>query len=386
MDNKALLKIVSEYLSHWRADAVDAESYIMEKVSKGWTITKAVDAAVEAYPEVFYLKELPELLKDAAALGLGITEPSRLTDDQSGLLIKTLEKPWTADGVSLSARLHAAGRDMRAKILTIAGHSLKNGADWKAAALALYDGYGRGGAVPEQEIARYMSRLRRWTPENHEEQAALARTALRNINRLAKNGAPNTALKSAYNKLLEAAKNGSEKAFKNALYVAVNEKSRYVAERIARTEAARAWADGFFSRTLGDREVIGYKWNLSSRHPVYDICDLYAGADMYGLGAGIYPKDSVPPLPAHPHCLCYLSEVYRGEAELSARRDNVGGAVEGWLSGQSPKRRQQLLGVYGAEKWSEGESWESYLRQWRGLKSPTSRLSGEALRDLELRG
>lgn len=27
----------------------------------------------------------------------------------------------------------------------------------------------------------------------------------------------------------------------------------------------------------------------------FDICDMYAKAAMYGLGAGIYPKDKLPP-------------------------------------------------------------------------------------------
>ena len=74
------------------------------------------------------------------------------------------------------------------------------------------------------------------------------RQAIDNINRLAKNGAPNKALQAAYNKLLEAVQKGNEKAIEKAVEVAVNEKSRYVAERITRTEMARAWADGFIAK------------------------------------------------------------------------------------------------------------------------------------------
>ena len=59
---------------------------------------------------------------------------------------------------------------MRAQILTVVGRSLKNGADWRAAAKALYDGYGKGAIIPDQAIAGYMAHLRRWTPENYEEQ------------------------------------------------------------------------------------------------------------------------------------------------------------------------------------------------------------------------
>lgn len=45
-----------------------------------------------------------------------------------------------------------------------------------------------------------------------------------------------------------------------------------------------------FAKTLADPLVVAVKWHLSSRHPVYDICDLYSAADMYNLGSGVYPK------------------------------------------------------------------------------------------------
>lgn len=94
------------------------------------------------------------------------------------------------------------------------------------------------------------------------------RRAVDNINRLAKNGAPNKALQAAYNELLEAVQKGNEKAIEKAVEVAVNEKSRYVAERITRTEMARAWADGFIAKIKDDDDVVAMKFKLSSRHPV----------------------------------------------------------------------------------------------------------------------
>lgn len=382
MDTTKLLKLIQAYLSDWREVAADAEQLITARLAAGDKIEKAVDAAIKKYPDLFFLNDLPEVLADAAAIGLGITDPGFITAEQRSLLINTVEKPWTADGVKLSARLYAVGRDMRAQILTIVGRSLKNGSDWRSAAKALYDGYGAGKVIPDQAIADYMAKLRRWTPENYEEQSRLARIALRNINRLAQNGAPNTALKSAYSKLLDAAITGSEKAYKNALYVALNEKSRYVAERITRTESSRAWADGFFARTLADPLIVAVKWHLSSRHPVYDICDLYAKTDMYNLGSGVYPKDKLPPLPAHPHCLCWLSEVFRGEVDLTEAADNVDKTVDNWLRSLPLEKQRLVLGVYGTNAWKTGESWKPYLRGWQGLVSPTSRLDAALVRDL----
>ena len=82
-------------------------------------------------------------------------------------------------------------------------------------------------------------------------------------------GALNKALQAAYNELLEAVQKGNEKAIEKAVEVAVNEKSRYVAERITRTEMARAWADGFVAKMKTDADIVAVKFKLSSRHPVF---------------------------------------------------------------------------------------------------------------------
>ena len=81
-----------------------------------------------------------------------------------------------------------------------------------------------------------------------------------------------------------------------------------------------------------DADIVAVKFKLSSRHPVFDICDMYAKADMYGLGAGIYPKDKLPPLPVHPHCLCRYVEVIEGEVDMQQQRDQVQEAGNKWLN------------------------------------------------------
>ena len=202
------------------------------------------------------------------------------------------------------------------------------------------------------------------------------RQAIDNINRLAKNGAPNKALQAAYNELLEAVRKGNEKAIEKAVEVAVNEKSRYVAERITRTEMARAWADGFIAKIKDDADIVAVKFKLSSRHLVFDICDMYAKADMYGLGAGIYPKDKLPPLPVHPHCLCRYVEVIEGEVDMKQQRDQVREAGDKWLNSLPESRRAQVLGRKGLKAWEDGEDWRKYMRGYAGLREAESRLSG----------
>ena len=202
------------------------------------------------------------------------------------------------------------------------------------------------------------------------------RQAIDKINRLAKNGAPNKALQAAYNELLEAVQKGNEKAIEKAVEVAVNEKSRYVAERITRTEMARAWADGFIAKMQKDADIVAVKFKLSSRHPVFDICDMYAKADMYGLGAGIYPKDKLPPLPVHPHCLCRYVEIIEGEIDMQQQRDQVGAAGYKWLNSLPESRRVQVLGRKGLKAWEDGADWRKHMRGYAGLREVKGRLRG----------
>ena len=209
-------------------------------------------------------------------------------------------------------------------------------------------------------------------------QLALARKAWRNIDRLGRNGAPNQALKTAYKKLLQAAE-----ALEKACYVAMQEKSRYVAERIARTEMARAYADGFLANAEADSDIVAFKWKTGTRHPMFDICDVYAKADMYGLGAGIYPKDKLPPLPAHPHCMCRLVEMYQLDINGKKPKENIKAGVANYLNKLTDKQRENLLGIQGNKAYSNGESWEHCLRGWQGIGKQESRL-GEILRHLHI--
>ena len=76
-----------------------------------------------------------------------------------------------------------------------------------------------------------------------------------------------------------------------------HERTRYFAERIIRTGMARAYNDGAMAKYMEGDDIETVQWKLSSTHPCYDICDLYANADLYGLDKGIFPKDKVPMLP-----------------------------------------------------------------------------------------
>ena len=77
-----------------------------------------------------------------------------------------------------------------------------------------------------------------------------------------------------------------------AIDVVTQEKARYFAERIACIEKARAYMDGVMYQYAHDPDCVAFKWKLSSRHLCDDICDLYARADLWGMGEGIFQKTS----------------------------------------------------------------------------------------------
>ena len=378
-----LAQLIDKLNKSWRKDAKKAIKYLMRLLAEGVKTEAAITKVLQRYPNLSTLPELQPALVEAAAYAYGIV-PGVLTTAQVKLMGEQLAGKWDESGMTLSEKLHGVGVKMRDAIVSTLQEQMRRNKTWTEAARALFDGYGEDGQnvhnggkdiISRQELPKYLQKVREATG-NDPQALAEQRQAIDNINHLAKNGAPNKALQAAYNKLLEAVQKGNEKAIEKAVEVAVNEKSRYVAERITRTEMARAWADGFIAKMKTDADIVAVKFKLSSRHPVFDICDMYAKADMYGLGAGIYPKDKLPPLPVHPHCLCRYVEVIEGEVDMQQQRDQVREAGDKWLNSLPESRRAQVLGRKGLKAWEDGKDWRKYMRGYAGLREVKGRLRG----------
>lgn len=117
--------------------------------------------------------------------------------------------------------------------------------------------------------------------------------------------------------------------------------ARHVLERVVRTETNRAYTETFIIG-LGDTPgVAGVKFRLSPLHPRPDICDLYAAANLHGLGPGVYPLGAHP-YPAHPNTLSYLVPVF---VEEVTEEDRAGQQTAfDWLRYRSADDQNAILG------------------------------------------
>lgn len=101
------------------------------------------------------------------------------------------------------------------------------------------------------------------------------------------------------------------------------------AQRVFRTEMDRANILAARAGIYATEGVVGTRFLLSPAHPRFDICDMHASVNLYGLGPGVYPPGASP-LPAHPNTLSYEEAVFEWEvSEQDRKRDDL----MGWLDG-----------------------------------------------------
>lgn len=300
-------------------------------------------------------------------------------------ILEALSNPWDGSGLTLSEKIHGASNAMLNDVISTLREQIRRNKTVKDTAQALYDGYKSGHVVREQELPQYLDELTRWTRRSREN---LSQEELKDLQRsirkvryqaddLVDDRSTYNHFRTSLRELMDKLEHGSEKAAQRALQNAIQEKSRHVAERIARTEGARARYDAFIAQAGEDEDVVAYKWKLGSRHPAEDICDMYANADLYGLGKGVFPKDKVTAQPAHPHCLCHYAPVYEPEIKGKERSYRVEKNGNAWLKNQPLSLRQAILGVKGEKEWRRGRvSWMDKADVQQDFRKKESRLLG----------
>lgn len=352
--------------------AIEAfERRIRELMAEGYGVRFAVDQAYRENPVMKVMhEEMRAQIRAEAERGYGATLPQGLTD-------RLFTHAWTPDGLTLSERTTHASILVRELVARTISAQIKKSASYRQASLAIFDGYKMGGVIPVQDVPKYLAQtmaVARHAGIPRDEMMKMLKPVRRQIERGTTAG-----MRAAYSELVDALEAQNEKALNRAIFTATQERTRYFADRIARTEMARAYQDGFLLRWDNNEDCVAYQWKLSGRHPRYDICDLYAKANLYGLGAGVFPKDKVPRLPAHPHCMCFLKPVIRGMMDNETPIDRIEEGGREYLDSVDLRHRQMLLGIHGEKDVMDGKiSWTQKARGYGG-KKVDSRLSPESV-------
>lgn len=362
-------KIVAKWSKEYQKLTLPLIEVIQERIKDGEPVDLVIKETLKKLP-VQLQKLMVDAVVSGASMGAGVAATSALSG-------KLLSLSWSPDGFTLSQRLHQLDRESKAMIIYTISDSIRKGTSVVALARKLFDGYGNGSDYTgTAELPEYLSALvsatRKLQRYSSPEEMRNYLAQIRKTKRAMESMKNNTALKAAYRELLQGAEELNQKAMERAVRLAIAEKSRYLAERIARTETARAWSDGFYARYLQDDEVMGFRWSLSTAHERIDICDFYARADLFGLGPGIYPTNQMPPHPAHPHCTCLLEPVFGRREEQNPLLDSK--SADSYFQSLSSGNRELLLGKEGAERWQKGGDWQKLLRNWSGWEDPKTRL------------
>lgn len=235
--------------------------------------------------------------------------------------------------VELSDRLYHQSRETAARVRQIIVDRAQYAHDAQALAMNLYEGYGFNASEPlnpKVRLPKYMNDALL----NRDMDALLARIQSSNL----KTAPLRAAYQQAIDRILADKGNA---AIEKALDVAVQERYRYFANRIARTELARLQNGQIARDLMADDDVQVVQIKLSASHPKADICDLYAHQDAYGLGAGCYPKGKAPMPPFHPHCFCFLRE--RVDIPVASAKHRPDAAIH-TLSALHPSEAARIVG------------------------------------------
>lgn len=349
-----------------RADAMT--KHIKMRLSQGYSADDAVYSAMSRYK---WWESLEETAATAAMEGakIGAATSGVASSFASVGFTREVWLNRTFNGATLSERITTASAEGAEQVVSAIRQSMIEAKSWSSTAKAA-ERTGQIYSDPTALLGELRDASRRALKGDASDIAkyekALARFQAHTDRLLMDEGSPRGALRRAYQRVIDATENGSQVAIDRAVERAVQKKMAYNAQRIVRTERANAYGASIRNGFIADPDVVGMRYILSSSHAIEDICDLYTGADLYGMGAGGYPLEHGPDYPFHPNCQCQIEPIFRDEATGKETFDPSAGGK--WLDSQSDRMRQGVLGVTGSETWSEGGDWQNIARGYGGMK------------------
>jgi hypothetical protein len=261
---------------------------MLELIAQGSTPRDAIRESQREFGAL-YTEQLAAAFGDLLSRSVGVAE------------VRTLP----VGDITLSMRLYRHQQQVEGEVIRLVRDHAKGVLQARDLAMRLYDGYDpKDGIVrPLEGSARgelpvYLRKL----TEDRPAREALAQLIEHGQAQIARiRSAP---LRTAYTRALAAWEDDEAGgALTRRLELAVREKNRYFAQRIAQSELARAHQAQVAREYMADDQLEVVRVTMSRTHPVPDVCDYHARGDFFGLGRGIYPKAKAPRPPFHPHCL-----------------------------------------------------------------------------------
>ena len=312
--------------------------------------------------------KLYDYMTDAIITAMGVEAGVKVSVENATKFY--LDKVWDKTGLTLSAQIHKLTNDTRVEIQTTIKRQIRKNKAWTAHSKAVDDLELTSGDISKRiKELNIEARILFQNKADTKKYQAVLKSAERDVLKLSANGAPTTRLKKSYQRVIKATQKGNIKALDNAMISAIKSKARYNTDRIARTEIARAYGESFNVRMHADDDIVGYQSVLSGRHSITDICDFYAEADLYGMGAGVFPKTEGAPYPYHPQCMCLLVPVYRGES--TGFNPNKGAS---YLK-KNPQKAKKMFTKRGLESIKNNpESWGGNMLNYSGMVSKAPKI------------
>lgn len=158
-------------------------------------------------------------------------------------------------------------------------------------------------------------------------------------------GRTNSDLRSETENLLVEVQAGLERSrvskVEKAIYWWAYHRDRIAGRQSQECEEARAFAAVQLKDAAKVPWVVGFRWMYRpGRGRSCEQCKALSTTNAFGLGPGGYPKDRVPPYPAHDGCCCYLDDI----VDQSVEPTEAEWAALGLGGDPEPRSDQRLVG------------------------------------------